>query len=82
MFSRTASKFAKYALDLFKQFGLQLLIVAPLDAKARVCEPYVGLHAHVVKDAGTNRSEILSYASQHEERTQPRAIASEESSRS
>jgi len=81
MFSRTASKFAKYALDLFKQFGLQLLIVAPLDAKARVCEPYVGLHAHVVKDAGTNRSEILSYASQHEERTQPRAFASEESSR-
>lgn len=64
MFSRTASKFAKYALDLFKQFGLQLLIVAPLDAKARVCEPHVGLHAHVVKDPETHRSEILSYESQ------------------
>jgi len=65
MFSRTASKYAKQALDLFQQFGLQLLIVAPLDAKARVCEPYVKLHAHVVKDANTNRSEILSYASEH-----------------
>ena len=81
MFSRTASKFAKYALDLFKQFGLQLLIVAPLDAKARVCEPYVGLHAHVVKDAETNRSEILSYTSQREQRRLPSSLAPEESSR-
>lgn len=79
MFSRTASKFATYALDLFKQFELQLLIVAPLDAKARVCEPYVGLHAHVVKDAETHRSEILSYASEHE--TQHPAMASEQSLR-
>ncbi len=66
MFSRTASKYAKYALNLFKQFGLQLLIVAPLDAKARVCEPFVGIHAHVVKDTETNRSEILSYTSERE----------------
>ena len=66
MFSRTASKYAKYALDLFKQFGLQLLIVAPLDAKARVCESYVGIHAHVVKDADTYRSEILSYTSERD----------------
>ena len=64
MFSRTATKFARYALDLFQQFGLQLLMVAPLDAKARVCEPYVGVHAHVVKDADTNRSEIISYQTQ------------------
>lgn len=66
MFSRTASKYALYALDLFKQFNLQLLIVAPLDSKARVCEPYVGLHAHVVKDAETHQSEILSYVSEHD----------------
>jgi len=64
MFSRTASKYAKYALELFKQFGLQLLIVAPLDAKARVCEQHVGIHAHVVKDAETDRSEILSYTTE------------------
>lgn len=66
MFSRIASKYANYALELFKQFGLQLLIVAPLDAKARVCEPYVGLHAHVVKHGETHQSEILSYSSEHE----------------
>ena len=64
MFSKTADKYARYALDLFKQFGLQLLMVAPLDAKARICEPYVGVHAHVVKDAKTNESEILSYTSE------------------
>ncbi len=64
MFSKTADKYARYALDLFRQFGLQLLMVAPLDAKARVCEPYVGVHAHVVKGAKTNASEILSYTSE------------------
>jgi uncharacterized protein YPO0396 len=69
MFSRTASKYARYALDLFSQFGLQLLIVAPLDAKARVCEPYVGLHAHVVKDLETHESEILSYESSQDRET-------------
>lgn len=72
MFSRTASKYAKYALNLFQQFGLQLLIVAPLDAKARVCEPYVGIHAHVVKDAETCRSEILSYTSERESEVKSR----------
>ncbi len=38
MFSRSDDTHAEYALDLFARFGLQLLIVAPLDAKARVCE--------------------------------------------
>ncbi len=60
MFSRTDDPYARYALDLFKQFGLQLLIVAPLDPKARVTEPYVGLYAHVVKNEESNRSELLS----------------------
>ena len=60
MFSRTDDPYARYALDLFKQFGLQLLIVAPLDPKARVTEPYVGLYAHCVKNTETHRSELLS----------------------
>ena len=34
MFSRSDDAHAEYALDLFARFGLQLLIVAPLDAKA------------------------------------------------
>jgi hypothetical protein len=37
-----------------------LLIVAPLDAKARVTEPHVGCYLHVIKDAHTNCSEIFS----------------------
>ena len=60
MFSRSDDQHAEYALDLFERFGLQLLIVAPLDAKARVTEPYVGTYLHVVKNKQTHRSEILS----------------------
>lgn len=59
MFSRSDDAHAEYALELFEQFGLQLLIVAPLDAKARVTEPYVGTYLHVVKNKQTNRSELF-----------------------
>lgn len=59
MFSRSDDQHAEYALDLFDRFGLQLLIVAPLDAKARVTEPYVGTYIHVVKDKQTHRSQLL-----------------------
>ena len=57
MFSKVDDQHAQYALDLFQQFGLQLLIVAPLDAKARVTEPYVGCYLHVTKT--DNRSAIF-----------------------
>lgn len=60
MFSKVDDQHAEYALQLFEKFGLQLLIVAPLDAKARVTEPYVGCYLHVVKDPQTHHSEILS----------------------
>ena len=60
MFSRSDDQHAEYALELFERFGLQLLIVAPLDAKARVTEPYVGTYLHVVKNKQTHRSELLS----------------------
>lgn len=59
MFSRSDDAHAEYALDLFERFGLQLLIVAPLDAKVRVTEPYVGVYVHVVKDKSTHRSELI-----------------------
>ena len=36
-----------------------LLIVAPLDAKARVTEPYVGCYLHASKDGRTNLSEVV-----------------------
>jgi uncharacterized protein YPO0396 len=57
MFSKVDDQHAEYALNLFKQFGLQLLIVAPLDAKARVTQPYVGCYLHAVKK--DNRSSIF-----------------------
>jgi uncharacterized protein YPO0396 len=60
MFSKVDDQYAEYALELFGKFGLQLLIVAPLDAKARVTEPYVGCYLHVVKDDRTSHSQVLS----------------------
>ncbi|TWT81356.1 hypothetical protein CA13_28080 [Planctomycetes bacterium CA13] len=60
MFSRSDDTRAKYALNLFAQFGLQLAIVAPLDAKARITESYVGIYGHIVKDPETHRSELIS----------------------
>lgn len=60
MFSKVDDQYATYALELFKKFGLQLLIVAPLDAKARVTEPYVRHYLHVVKDPTTSCSELFS----------------------
>ncbi len=60
MFSKIDDKNAEYALRLFEQFGLQLLIVAPLDAKARVTEPFVNSYLQVVKDERTGRSQLYS----------------------
>ncbi|QDT32222.1 ATP-binding protein [Thalassoglobus polymorphus] len=57
MFSKVDDQHAEYALKLFRQFGLQLLIVAPLDAKACVTQPFVGNYLHVTKK--NNRSEVF-----------------------
>jgi uncharacterized protein YPO0396 len=69
MFSKVDDQYAEYALELFKKFGLQLLIVAPLDAKARVTEPYVGSYLHVMKDHDTSHSEIFSMTAREFEET-------------
>lgn len=50
MFSKIDDQYSEYALELFRKFGLQLLIVAPLDSKARVTERYVGCYLLVAKD--------------------------------
>ncbi len=60
MFSKVDDENAQYALKLFQQFGLQLLIVAPLDAKARITESFVDRYLHVVKEEKTNHSQIYS----------------------
>ena len=57
MFSKIDDRYAEYALRLFEKFGLQLLIVAPFDAKAKVTEPFVDYYIHVVKK--NNRSRVL-----------------------
>ena len=59
MFAKMADKFSIYAPELFKNLRLQLLIVAPLDAKARITEDYVNYYALVTKDEETNCSEIF-----------------------
>ncbi len=59
MFSKIDDHFAEYALDLFASFGLQLLIVAPLDAKARVAERYVQYYVQTMIDPNTSKSEVL-----------------------
>ncbi len=64
MFSRSDDARAKYAMDLFARFRLQLVIVAPLDAKARITESYVGMYGHIIKDPDTNRSELISLTAQ------------------
>jgi len=64
MFSRSDDTRAKYALNLFARFGLQLAIVAPLDAKAKITESYVGMYGHIIKDPDTNRSELISLTAQ------------------
>ncbi len=73
MFSRSDDTRARAALELFERFGLQLAIVAPLDAKAQIVEDHVGMYCHIVKDAKTHRSRMLSLtADQYEEvRSQP-----------
>jgi uncharacterized protein YPO0396 len=60
MFSKVDDQNAEYALKLFEQFGLQILIVAPLDSKARVTEPCVDCYLHVVKDEKTHYSQLYS----------------------
>jgi uncharacterized protein YPO0396 len=59
MFSKIDDRFAEYALKLFEQFGLQLMIVAPLDAKARVTESFVQYYLQVLKDEKTYRSQVV-----------------------
>jgi uncharacterized protein YPO0396 len=69
MFSKVDDRHAEYALELFRQFGLQLLIVAPLDAKARVTQPYVG--CYLLVNRRENRSEIFEMRAREFEESLP-----------
>lgn len=59
MFTKVDDQYSEYALKLFGQFGLQLLIVAPFDAKARITEPFVERYFLVQKNAETKQSHVV-----------------------
>jgi len=60
MFSKVDDKYSLFALDLFKKFDLQLLIVSPLDAKAKITEDYTNYYAMVAKNPETSVSKVFS----------------------
>ena len=64
MFSKVDDDHALYALELFKTLQLQLLIVSPLDAKARVTEDHVGYYVLVTKDEMTSKSQVFTMTGQ------------------
>lgn len=57
MFSRSDETNSRYALRLFAQFHLQLLIVCPFDARARVVEPFVSSY-HLALNPTTQHSTV------------------------
>jgi uncharacterized protein YPO0396 len=57
MFSRSDETNSRYALHLFAQFHLQLLIVCPFDARARVVEPFVSSY-HLALNPTTQASTV------------------------
>ena len=69
MFSKIDDQYSEYALELFRKFGLQLLIVAPLDAKARITERYVGCYLLVTKDSNSHSRIHSMTAREFEEQT-------------
>ena len=57
MFARTDETNSRYALQLFANFQLQLLIVCPFDARARVVEPFVSSY-HITVNPTTQSSSV------------------------
>src|SRR5207245_7025691 len=57
MFARSDEANSKYALQLFAKFQLQLLIVCPFDARARVVEPFVSSY-HLTLNPSTQYSTV------------------------
>jgi uncharacterized protein YPO0396 len=57
VFGRTDEEQSRLALELFQRLNLQLLIVSPFDAKARIVEDFVD-NFHVVTNPNGNNSRI------------------------
>lgn len=61
-FAKVDDRYANYALDLFHRFGLQLMVIAPFDPKARVVEPYADYYILTAKQNcpdGKDRSQLF-----------------------
>lgn len=57
-FSKVDDNNARYAMDLFGQLGLQLLVVTPLD-KLHIVEPYVGAYHYVYNNEEGSDSRVI-----------------------
>ena len=57
VFARTDEEQSRLALELFKKLGLQLLIVSPFDAKARIVEDFVDTF-HLATNPTSNNSHL------------------------
>lgn len=64
VFSRTDEENSRRALDLFQKLGLQLIVVSPFDAKARLVEDYVDSY-HLALNPERNNS-ALQYATREQ----------------
>ena len=61
-FAKVDDIYADYVLNLFKRFGLQILIIAPLDPKSLIVVPYMDYYIMTVKSQSEDekdRSQIL-----------------------
>jgi uncharacterized protein YPO0396 len=57
-FSKSDETNARYAMDLFRQLNLQLLVVTPLD-KTHVVEPYIAACHFVSNSVEENDSRVI-----------------------
>jgi uncharacterized protein YPO0396 len=56
-FSKSDETNARYAMELFKQLNLQLLVVTPLD-KTHIVEPYIAACHFVANNEEENDSKV------------------------
>lgn len=77
VFSRTDEENSRRALDLFQKLGLQLIVVSPFDAKARIVEDYVASYHLALnperKDSSLQRATREQYEQAWQEPIRPTA---------
>lgn len=74
VFGRTDEEHSRRALDLFQKLGLQLVVVTPFDAKARIVEDYVDSYHLAVNPERNNSSLQRATREQYEQAWQESAV--------